>query len=105
MEISKNDWKLFPEKLGIWQERYMKKLNKEYVQLLTDSEKPASDRFWKLEEKIKHDKKSPGVILEVRKRDMAFDLIRLLREGIISFDDLKDFSIELQEYIKSKVEE
>ena len=35
IEISKADWKLFCERIGDWQERYMEKLSKEYVKLLT----------------------------------------------------------------------
>lgn len=29
VEISKADWKLFRERIGDWQERYMEKLSKE----------------------------------------------------------------------------
>lgn len=45
MEISKKDWKLFREKLAIWQENYMNKLTKEYIELLNDENKNASDKF------------------------------------------------------------
>lgn len=31
MEISKRDWKLFREKLAIWQENYMACLIREYI--------------------------------------------------------------------------
>ena len=59
VEISKADWKLFRERIGDWQERYMEKLSKEYVKLLT-SPGNASDHFWELEKRIKQDKKHPG---------------------------------------------
>ena len=36
MELSKNDWKLFRERLPGWQERYMDKLTREYAEFLTD---------------------------------------------------------------------
>lgn len=36
MELSKNDWKLFRERLPGWQERYMDKLTCEYAEFLTD---------------------------------------------------------------------
>ena len=52
MEISKADWKLFQEKLGDWQERYMDKLNQKYIKILQDTEGYPSDRFWKLEKRI-----------------------------------------------------
>lgn len=35
MELSKNDWKLFRERLPGWQERYMDKLTREYAEFLT----------------------------------------------------------------------
>ena len=35
VEISKADWKLLRERMGNWQERYMEKLSKEYVKLLS----------------------------------------------------------------------
>ena len=34
MEVSKQDWKLFQEKIGKWQEAYMEKLIKKYVAFL-----------------------------------------------------------------------
>ena len=33
--ITKKDWALFREKVADWQEAYMDKLNKEYIDLLT----------------------------------------------------------------------
>lgn len=34
-EISEKDWKLFKAKLIIWQERYIDKLNHEYIEILS----------------------------------------------------------------------
>ena len=44
VEVSKRDWKLFREKLPGWQESYMERLCKEYVELLT-CDKKGSERF------------------------------------------------------------
>ncbi len=44
MEINKSDWKLFREKVPIWQERYMEQLIGDYMTLLRSGEK-ASDKF------------------------------------------------------------
>lgn len=68
MEISKSDWKLFREKIADWQENYMDRLNKEYIALLSSDKGNPSDRFWKLEGRIRRDKKSPGVMIERRKQ-------------------------------------
>ena len=66
MECSKEDWKLFRSKIPGWQEAYMERLNKEYIQILS-SEGKASDKFWELEKRIKEDKRHSGVIMEMSK--------------------------------------
>lgn len=99
MEVSKKDWKLYREKIGEWQESYMDRLCKEYVQLLQSDAAP-SERFWALEERIKEDKRRPGVRIELRKGDMIFDLVRLIREEVITIDDLSEFSEDMQDGVK-----
>ena len=98
MEVSKSDWKLFRARIGDWQETYMERLVKEYMDLL-DGEENASDKFWKLEERIKKDKKHPGVILELSKGNMVFDIVALINRDVITVVDLKDFSDELKESV------
>ena len=98
MEVSKSDWKLFRARIGDWQETYMERLVKEYMDLL-DGEENASDKFWKLEERIKKDKKHPGVMLELSKENMIFDIVALINRDVITVADLKDFSDELKEYV------
>jgi len=99
MDISKSDWKLFRERVPEWQERYMERLNGEYIELLKSSE-PASKWFWELEDRIKRDKKHPGVMLALRKSDVVSDMVVMLRDNVITFDDLNGFSEELIEIIK-----
>ena len=99
MEVSKSDWKLYREKLPGWQEAYMEKLIEKYVEYLQGKE-PASTKFWEMEKRIKGDKKNPGVLIEVNKHNMLFDLIRLIHEDVITVNDLDDFSDELKENVK-----
>ena len=66
VDIGKKDWKLFRERLSGWQENYMEGLVKAYADLLNDDKKPASEKFWELEERIREDKRHPGVIMELR---------------------------------------
>ena len=47
MEVSKSDWKLFRARIGDWQETYMERLSREYIDLLSGDEN-AFDKFWKL---------------------------------------------------------
>ena len=103
MEISKQDWKLFREKIPAWQESYMEKLNNEYINLLQSDSAP-SEKFWALEKRIKNDKKNRGVLIRMNKQDMLFDLVCLIRDGVICFKDLEDFSSELKETIKFLIE-
>jgi len=103
MEISKADWKLFREKIGTWQEKYMERLNEEYVELLT-SNKPASVKFWDLDKRIKLDKRRPGVQLELRKSDVPLDIVALIRDGAITMADLDGFSEDLRDTVAHFVE-
>ena len=104
MDISKKDWKLFREKLSDWQEKYMEGLVKEYVDFLNDDTKPASEKFWELEKRIKEDRKHPGVIMEMSKSEAIWDIVRLIRLNVIAYDDLSDFSDELQQEVKRILE-
>ena len=96
--ITKADWKLFRERIGEWQEAYMEKLNKEYVELLSGDE-PASKKFWDLEKRIREDKRKPGVLLELRKSEVGWDLVRLLGDGVITESDLEGFSGDLKDTV------
>lgn len=60
----------------------------------------ASDKFWELEKRIKKDRSHPGVLIEIRKSNAIFDMVDLIRPKVITFDDLSDFSDELQETVK-----
>ena len=94
MEISKADWKLYRERVGGWQERYMEKLIKKYIKLLS-SEGNASDHFWELEKKINRDKKHPGVIIELQKSTAIWDIADFVSKKVIKMEDLEGFSQEL----------
>ena len=95
-QTKEQDWKLFRKKLPLWQEDYMDKLNQEYLQLLS-GEGLASDKFWELEKRIRTDKKSVGVVADMRRSQMYSNLLSLLVNEIIREDDLDGFSQELSE--------
>lgn len=105
MDISKKDWKLFQEKIPGWQEKYMEGLVKEYVEFLNDDTKPASEKFRKLEERIKKDKRHPGIVMELSKSEIIWDIVRLIRLNVIVYDDLSDFSDALQQEVKRILEQ
>ena len=105
MNVNEQDWRLFKKRLPYWQEHYMKKLNQEHIKLLSE-EGESSEKFWRLERKIREDKKSVGVIAEVTRKKMETNMIALIRENVISWDDLEGFSEELikkiEYYIKNQ---
>lgn len=76
----------------------MERLVKEYIDMLNGNGS-ASDKFWELEERIKKDKKHPGVMLELSKGNMIFDIVALINSGVITTADLEGFSDELRESV------
>lgn len=72
-------------------------LIEEYITLLSAEDKKASNKFWGLEKKINTDRRHPGVILNMSKSEAIYDIIRL---GVITYDDLADFSEDLQMSVK-----
>ena len=99
-EISKADWKLYRERVVQWQENYMERLIKNYIKLLSSKE-DASERFWKLAERIKRDKRHPGVRIELRKSEAVWDIAMFVKKKVIKLDDLAGFSSELIEEVKA----
>ena len=98
-KFSEKDWKLFRNKISDWKEAYMEKLNKAYVALLSGKGN-ASDKFWKLEKRIREDKKDCGVQCEMSRSNQFYIMLSLLNEGAITFDDLEDFSDDLKDTMK-----
>lgn len=98
MGFTEADWKLFRSKTAVWQENYIDKLNKEYIDILSCNSDP-SEKFWKLEKRINNDKKHPGVVIQVRRSTMLYDMATLLRDSVITKTDLEEFSDELKQSI------
>ena len=70
-KFSEKDWKIFRSKIAGWQEAYMDKLNKEYIEILSGDGKP-SEKFWALEKRIKADKKDCGVQCEMSRSNQFY---------------------------------
>lgn len=105
MNISKEDWALFREKLPEWQERYTQKLLKDYVRFL-ESDAPALEKFHILEKKIKEDKNAPGVQLRDMhgaRQGVDFNLMKLILADVITYDDLDGFSEEIKSAVSKLV--
>lgn len=96
--FTEKDWKLFRSKIVDWQESFMDRLNTEYIAILSEDASP-SDKFWKLDKRIKEDKKKAGVQLRMSRSNLIYNIMSLLNEGAISFEDLEDFSDRLKETV------
>lgn len=98
--VNEKDWKLFRSRLPDWQEIYMENLLKEYAEIL-NGDGLASDKFWALEERIRQDKRDPGVLItEMSRSRMRTNLLRLLECEVITPEDLDGFSDELREDLR-----
>lgn len=82
-EFTKQDLTLFKNKIAGWQEAYIDRLNKEYIELLSEDVKP-SVKFWKLDERTKEDRKKTGVILEMKQSALLYNIISLINDGAIN---------------------
>jgi len=71
-EISKADWKLFCERVPEWQEHYMERLTKKYIEILS-SPGNASDHFWEVEKRIKNE----TVVLLSKEIDISAGKLRV----------------------------
>ena len=74
----------------------MDMLNREYIAILSEDANP-SDKFWKLDKRIKEDRKKAGVQVRMSRSNLICNIISLINEGAISFEDLEDFSDGLKE--------
>ena len=96
------DWKLFSKRVGGWQEDYMGRLLREYVELLEGEECP-SKRFWALDKRLKQDKRKAGVYLEMRRSRLHSNVVQLMLEGAIGPEDLEGFSETFREAVERSV--
>ena len=96
--FTKRDWTIFRNKVADWQEAYMDRLNKEYIELLSEDANP-SEKFWRLDKRIKEDRKKTGVQLEMSRSKLIYNIISLINDGAINLDDLEEFSDELRETV------
>lgn len=101
--FTKQDWKLFRTKLADWQEAYMGRLCREYIELLGGDDDP-SEKFWQLDKRIREDKRKPGVRLQLSRTNLIYDIISFINDGAITIDDLEGFSDELKETVNTFLE-
>ena len=99
VDVKESDWKLFCKRLPIWQENYMDRLNRSYIELL-ESDKAPSDKFWELEKRIRRDQRSVGVQARMSRSMMESNILGLLSDRVIGLGDLEGFSDDLTEKMR-----
>jgi hypothetical protein len=95
-----SDWKKFSAMLPIWRERYLTDHNARLVHLLTDPKKSETERFWDAEEQLRKEAKTLRECLDDLSRSkMWLRLMAMRAAGMISREDLAEFSEELQKQV------
>lgn len=97
-EVKESDWKIFRKRVPQWQEDYMKKLNKEYINILSRNGSAAKN-FWDLENRVFKDKRRVGVAIDMRRSKMLINILDLLEDHVINLEDLDEFSEELRKEV------
>lgn len=97
-EVKESDWKIFRKRVPQWQEDYMKKLNKEYINILSRNGSAAKN-FWNLENRVFKDKRRVGVAIDMRRSKMLINILDLLEDHVINLEDLDEFSEELRKEV------
>lgn len=97
-KVKESDWKIFRKRMPQWQEDYMKKLNKEYINILSRNGSAAKN-FWDLENRVFKDKRRVGVAIDMRRSKMLINILDLLEDHVINLEDLDEFSEELRKEV------
>ncbi len=98
-DFPESDWRIFRDNIADWQERYMDRLNKEYIELLMSDRAP-SEKFWTLYKRMQKDKNKAGVQVQRSRSTLLENMIELIREGAVSEAELSEFSDGLQSAVK-----
>lgn len=93
--MNESDWKLFRSKFPLWVERYMEKVCDEYKQLL-NSDASACEKYNAIADRINTDGRKTAFTIRNSSAHMLNNIDALLSRGVITLDDLSEFSNELQ---------
>lgn len=94
------DWQLYRKMIADWQERYINKVNKNIIFILTREGNP-SENFWEAYDYMTKSKNNPGVLIKgARKSEFTLLMISLVENKVITKEDIVDFSEELKELLE-----
>ena len=96
--MNEADWKAYKKNVDHWRERHLEQVNARLKNALSDPNKTPTEAFWDTEEKLGEEAKVLQHCFREHKRSsMKFNLTLMLGHGIITKDDLSDFSGEMRE--------
>ena len=95
--MKESDWKLFRSKYPLWVERHMEKVCDEYRQIL-NSNASASDKYSAIAGRINADGRKTAFTIRNSPANMFHNIDALLSRDVITLDDLREFSAELQDF-------
>ncbi len=99
-EPKEADWRKYRDRIDFLKERYLKETNQRLVGILTDGDRPATDRFWDTFNEMKKETKVLRECLDRHSRSyMILSMLLMLRHGMLKEEDLEEFSDELQEQL------
>ena len=84
-KVKEADWEKFRKKIDFWQENYLRRLNKEYIDILKQ-DKAASEIL--------------EVMVIMRRSIMLDDILELIRDNVIEFKDIVEFSDDLKDTVR-----
>lgn len=96
LPVNESDWKLFRKRLPEWQERCMEQLAESYAALLAGPARhPTSSGSWR--RGCARTRSCVGVVADVSRSEMYYNLLYLLDDKTITLEDLAGFSPDLRE--------
>lgn len=100
--VKESDWKVFRKRVPELRERYLRVRNAELAALVADEALTPTERFWNLEERAREIAKILRECLDGYSRSkMVLSMILMRRHGMLSDEDLEQFSDELREHLRS----
>ncbi len=92
------DWKIFKTNIPKWREQYLAIKNKEIISILLEDNKTPTEQFWKAKDNmVKISRILTDCFDELSRSEMITKLLFMHKYGVISKEDLVEFSDELKE--------
>lgn len=97
-----SDWKLYSSMIPELRERYLEEKNRKFASSLNEPGKTETERFWETLEAMDEEAGVLRACLDDHRRsEMINSMSLMFFHGMISVEDLEQFSSELRETVQS----